>query len=490
MKTIFFVLILIPTLGAHAADEDALLRIESDLVLHPAQTGEILTEEVARVREAPSWKWGSLKFAKPYRTSWTGVEAFGPWDVRVDTSLAEEITLVLRWPNPILKAGHFEIHDSVSRSVGGVPINFNLEGSCTGVEIQMPGAEWQVTARLRWDSQLTPHLSAFEMVGAPGIAPLVNLGECRGPSVIFETVRELVGRSAADRVWLENLVKGAVIELAKGAADDLRRKLLAREEFNLFDPLVGAWIPSAVTAVDGGSLRVAGEFVFSVPGSELGADLVERSFDPLSLSEVKESGFVLPRSAVERFLRFLHVNGLLQYRLSSADISAFQSLMWNRLMQFFVWPDLMSFARDSRFYFYFRTDASPRLSDGVSLDGGGVAFGVSVPLTVQQWAPVSSVGYVPYLNFETNVEGSLFARVVNERLQMRLKPYGLNLSCRFAPEFMRYRGVNTRLSCGLIGNSARSHLSEKIFEFPLPAGVRDLQIWPDSLRLPLTLRGR
>ncbi len=73
---------------------------------------------------------------------------------------------------------------------------------------------------------------------------------------------------------------------------------------------------------------------------------------------------MLPRGTIPRLVEFMQKNGELGYRVQSKDIDSFVTLMQNRFLQFFIWPDLMSFSDKTNFYFDLATFETPTLKTG------------------------------------------------------------------------------------------------------------------------------
>ncbi|HMN69326.1 MAG TPA: hypothetical protein PKC28_12365, partial [Bdellovibrionales bacterium] len=220
--------------------------------------------------------------------------------------------------------------------------------------------------------------------------------------------------------------------------------------------------------------------------------VMERTFDVADLSAATESGFVLPKDTLQGVVGFLYENGELGYRLSSFKVEAFTRLMQNRFIQFFVWPDLMKFARNAEFFFDLRTERAPVLTNG-RMSSAGLHYSLQAPVLVQQWAP-GSKAYVPYADFRANANGDLVTRVQNHKMTLSLAIPRLDIKTKFRSEYSLLRRINQRISSGLLGSRVADYLNDNPFSLEIPSwqvgeglslGIKGAQSWKQSFRVPL-----
>jgi hypothetical protein len=292
------------------------------------------------------------------------------------------------------------------------------------------------------------------------------------------------------------VLKQGIVDWGQTMTSKLQEQLLAPQTVALSENLGLEWVPQDLTLMAGGLLHVPGQFRLLRQNSSVKPTALERTYDDSTLAAVKESGFILPSDTLPKLIQYLYQTGDLRYRVNSASVSSFTSLMGSRFFQFFIWPDLMNFSSRTSFWFDISSEAAPKLANGEMNPGGGIAYRVSAPLLVNQWAPGEGQ-YVPYLDFRAPMTGELNAKIDDGKLSIQLSPNDLNVSAVYRPEYQKIRRIdNNWIATGILGSNVQSYLQSQAFQFTLPSwdlgqgmtlGMRDLQIWHQSFRIPLQL---
>lgn len=502
-----FFLVLISLFSIHArADASgtgaARLDIAGDLMVHPDQIADFFTLATDKIASSAGWDWPAMQFVKPYRTSWSDVRALGPFQMKFSTAdlKNQEIGFELEWPNPTVSIGRFEINDTITRDVGGAHIIIHLNGQCSGMTMNIPSGDWKVKGRLAWNwvSGL-PEIKwldfQFDMNSAA--VPTAEWGECQGPSGLVPSLQEAFDGIVHDQSWLRDVLRDGVLDWVRSSFTGLQAELMKSRVLPVKAGLDLTWRPEAVSGLPGGVVRVAGSLLLEKRDTPVKIDRrLARGVDESDLAAVKESGFVLPKDTLTAALDFLYRTGELGYRVRSDQVDSFQSLMQSRFLQFFVWPDLMSFAKSTLFYFDLGLSRTPSLSNGYMLNGGGVAYHIEAPLLVRQWAPAGAA-YLPYADFTSPLSGSLRASVQDGRLDLSLQPDNMGINVLFRPEFSAVRPVTAWIATSLLGSSVREYLTSRPMSVDLPSWplgpdmaltIRDVQAWRQSFRVPLEFR--
>ncbi|MGZ3723623.1 MAG: hypothetical protein ACXVA9_11860 [Bdellovibrionales bacterium] len=486
--------------GAPAKAADASLQIHGDLMIHPDQVAEFFAIGGNQIRNSSVWNWQTLSFSLPYKTTWTNVQAHGPFNVQFDTTSlkTQELGFTLSWADPQLNVGTFDIHDVITRDVGGVPVTVQIDGTCTGLQLRIPGGQWNVKGKMHWDFSTGAFTVAWEnfALTTNGTAvPQLDLGQCQGLPGLIQTLRETVLKLTTDQAWLQDVLKAGLQDWMQSTLGTLQTQLLTTREVSIKEKMKVAWMPAQLTTLPGGMLRVAGTFVLAKPGSLVGADQLPRNYDPAILGRVTESGFIMPKDTMSRIFRYMQINGELQYRLNSTDVAAFTSLMNSRFLQFFVWPDLMNFNTSTQFYFDLASQTVPVLGDGAMLDGGGSAYNITMPMIVHQWAPdANGKSYVPYIDFTAPVQGKLQAQIKDGVLSLQIHTDDLKIDDSFRLEYQKIRDVNPWVATYLLSSSVKDYLNSTPYYMAVPSwqignelslSMRDIQVYQQTFRIPL-----
>lgn len=499
MKKTALVLIAVLHVTVFAASSE--LKVQSDLVVHPGQIAKFFEIATAKISTSESWDWPQLSFQKPYKTQWNGVVANGPFAIQFDTAdlKNQEVGFELAWVNPAVDIGRFEIHDTIVRQIGGANFIIHLDGICNDMRLRIPAGDWKIKGTLRW-SWTTQGLNvtwknfAFAMAGSQ---PTVDIGQCQGPSGLHQELRNAIEIAAKDTAWMQDVMREGILDWVSGSMTKLQTELLKERVIDLRPGLTMQWRPTDMNDAGEGVLRIGGQMVFAKETAQaLPEEVLARSYDVPSLKSVKESGFIMPRSTLQTVVNFMHKHGEIGYRVNSNSVDAFVSLMKSRFMQFFVWPDLMSFATDTQFYFDLRSESAPRLSQPKTLQGGGLQYVVESPLLVNQWAPADNT-YVPYMDFRSPMAGTLSAKIQEGVLSLELQPGTLNVRNSGRKEFSVFRWLNEWIATSLLGSRVAEYIAKTPMKMEvkdwelgdgLGLGIRDVQIWKYSFRVPLDFK--
>lgn len=482
----------------NAAADDAALKVDGDLMIHPNQAGGFFSIAANSINSSATWSWPSLQFTQPYKTNWTNVQAQGPFNIQFDTSslATQELSFTMNWAQPSINIGQFSINDTVTISTGGATVTVVLDGSCTGMSVQIPSGNWVVGGKMRYDFASNAFVVSWENFSFTmnsGAVPQINVGQCQGPSGLIQTLRNTATSIMGNPSMMQNVMNQAVLNYVQNSMNALQVQLLMEHDAKVKPNVTMSWKPSALTVLPGGLMRVAGDMVLTKAGSTVGADTLTRNYDPSILNSVTASGYVLPKGTLQRIMNYLFSNGELQYRVSSTDVPSFESLMNSRFDQFFVWPDLMQFDPSAVFYFDVGTQAVPQLGAGSMLKKGGSSWPATTPLIVHQWAPAGNQ-YLPYVDFTAPVSGQLFATMSSGNLNLQMQSTSLNIQATFRPEFQNYRAVDPSISTSMLDSSITSYLNSTPYVMPIPSwqitpgltlAPTDIQAWPDSFRVPL-----
>lgn len=501
MKSAMKLAALIASVMVNFAHADSELKIQSDLMIHPDQLASFFDIATGNIGARSSWEWPAMTFSKPYKTSWTQVVAKGPFDVSFATAdlKKQEVGFELNWAEPVVNVGRFEIHDTISRNVGGANIIINLDGSCSNMVVRMPAGGWKVKGTMKWNwttQGLQVGWKDFQFSAASNAAAQVDLGQCDGANGLNQALHDAIETVSRDQAWMQDVLRDGVLDWVESSLMKLQVEMLKARDFELRPGLHMLWQPAELTDGGNGTMRVSGNMVFNKQSTTVYTETLSRSYDVPSLAGVKESGFVLPKSTLPTLVNFLFRTGDLTQRVASTQIESFTSLMQSRFMQFFVWPDLMSFPATTQFWFDVTSSQAPKLTNGRMLGQGGLQYDIAAPVLVRQWAPANNQ-YLQYADFRSPMNGTLTATVADGKVNLQLDPGQMDVSAQFRPEYAAYRQVNTWIATSLLGSRVSSYLQSTPFSMKVPewavaegvnVALRDLQAWKYSFRIPLEFK--
>jgi hypothetical protein len=149
------------------------------------------------------------------------------------------------------------------------------------------------------------------------------------------------------------------------------------------------------------------------------------------------------------------------HRLNSKGFSGFKSLMNSRFMQFFVWPELMSYPKSSQFLFDTYSNKNPEIA------GQGLDYQVKINLLSQMLAPQRS-NYVPFMNFSIPLNSKIKLSIKEGKAGVMFKDANLNLRYSWDSNYLKSNHASTKFNASLIKNNLQNSLTNKNFIFELP----------------------
>ena len=488
-------------LSSIATAQTSTMKIQSDLVMHPNQLSDLLSLESDKINKSSVWNWPELRFEKPYKTFWSTVQAQGPYTLKFQTDKlnAQEVSFELDWPQPSVVAAQFQVQDTIVRDVGGATVIVKLDGVCKDLAWKVANGAWKVKGTMIWTwngSSPVVQWKSFSLVMNGETLPEIRVASCEGPENMADILKEAVEGASRDAGWLENTLKEGMLAWVENSLIKLRTELLKPRDMKLTENLNARWEPDTIAGLANGVVRVPGHVVLRKESGNHNPEPVMRTHTDADFAALTESGFILPRNTVEKVAEFAQTLNELRTRVPSKDVPAFVELMNNSFYQFWVWGDLQWFPKNTLFYFDLSSEKMPNITNGKSLTtkGTGVSYDVAAPIVINQWAPAKGQ-YIPYLDFRSQAKGQLRAQIKGQRFEVQFYPNTMPMTYKYRKEYMnKVRQPNDYINIGTIESRAQSYLQKKFFGVELPLWVvgegsimriSDVQVWKQSLRLPL-----
>ncbi len=485
-----------------ASAQVASLKINSDMILHPNQIANVFMLTADKINKSAVWDWPEVQFEKPYKTAWTQVQAKGPFTLNVHTEMlnAREMSFELYWQNPVLNVGQFAIKDTIVREVDGVTIIINVEGSCSGITWTQNNGLWKIRGKLQWGifgQDIQVQWREFEFVANPSAPKAVtNYGACVGPDVIQQTLRENVDSVVGDQAKMRTLMQNGILAWMNRSLHNMTQEVMKTRSSMLRENLELGWDPTFMITLPNGMIRVPGYLWLKKNGVSTLPAVIDRTLADADYATATETGFILPKNAMEHVASFLHVTGDLNKRYLSTQVKGFQDMFKSSIASNTVWPDLLKFATSTVFWFDVVSDGNPQLSNvrAGSSTAGGLIYDVRAPIVIYDWAP-SRGNYIPYVDLKSNVTGTFRAAIKSQTLQMQVVPTSMPVTAKFRSEFKAVRAVDERIDTARLSTSARDFLNQKVTSVAMPqwnfgndlkASYGDIKLFKQSLMLPVS----
>lgn len=487
------------------AAQVATLKINSDMIVHPDQIANVFMINADKINKSATWDWPEMQFTAPYKTNWTQVQAKGPFQLNVHTELlnSRELSFEFYWQNPVITVGQFNIKDRVVKEVNGVTVIVNVEGSCNGINWTSNNGLWKIRGKLQWGiaaQHIQVQWRSFEFVSnASAPTPVTQYGACVGPDVIQQTLRENVDSVVGDQGKMQSLLQSAILNWMNRSLQSLSEEVLKTRVSMMRPGLEIEWDPQFMITLPEGLIRVPGYMTLKKAGLNAFPAVIDRTLSDVDFNTVAESGFILPKNAMEHVAVFLHNAGELTKRYKSTEVKGFMDLFRSEFNSGVVWPDLLNFSQSTVFWFDLATDGNPVLSNprNGTTSVGGVVYDVKTPLVIYDWAPYRSV-YYPYVDLRSNVTGTFRAAVStgsSQNLMLQAAASQMPLTRQFRSEFKAKRKVDEKMDLNRLSTAARDFINNKVTNVAMPkwefgpdlkARYGNLRLYKESLMLPVS----
>lgn len=176
---------------------------------------------------------------------------------------------------------------------------------------------------------------------------------------------------------------------------------------------------------------------------------------------VNQAQLRLPVNFVKEMVAQSYVANSWIHKFSSDKISGFSSLMSSRFMQFFVWPELMRYPKNSLFEFDFYSDKD------VLVSGKGLQYRLSMNLLTKMLAPQNG-SFVAFMNFSTPLQSQLQLSVQDGLTRVQFSNTALSLRYQWDSQYIKNFSPRTRFSASMIQSRILSSLSSSGITFQLP----------------------
>jgi hypothetical protein len=214
----------------------------------------------------------------------------------------------------------------------------------------------------------------------------------------------------------------------------------------------------------GGILRF--EYPFVAPGQEF---LQEYSL-PASSEIVPKATpqLIVPFAAIRSLMMGEYFSGVLEYTVRSHEIPAFEKFMQSRFQQFFGWPDLLHFAKDTTFLFQFQPIGPPAFEKETAGPGGTIKGDLTLPLSARMFAPLAGV-YTPYVEFRSLLTGPASMTLLSGgKVQFSISASQQPTTYAFSERYASIRRPNTHIAIKTIASAIRSSLNANGMQLTIP----------------------
>lgn len=345
----------------------------------------------------------------------------------------------------LLTIGDVSVDHIVEREVGGIVGRFRLQAQCKNVQLEMKAGRGDFAVIL------TPNVGS---VTAGGEIQAVRLGwapdawvvssmQCAGAEGFDVILKEEIQKMAQDSESFVAPHKEFLRASVQAELDKIQFDFSGSKQLVMSRPDIKVMM-SVDQLKDLGSqgLKVTGHFIVDfnrAPASEMKV---------LTLSgESSTSGGLaslrLPKDFIKETVKRSYAPNTWMHQFNSDKISGFVSLMRSRFLQFFVWPELMKYPKNSNFRFDVYSNKN------LNIQGQGLDLQMQGSIYTQMQSPQNG-RLAPFMDFTVPMKTQIKLQVQNGIFTADLGTPTLSLNAQWNPAYLASHRVSQNFSAGTI----------------------------------------
>ncbi len=363
-----------------------------------------------------------------------------------------------------LHMGEVSVDHVVERVVGGIIGRFRVQAQCKDVVLNLQPGQGSFSLVLSpqvESAKAGTQVESVDLAWLPG-GWVAQGFQCVGAEGFEELIKSEINKIANDSARFvepqKELIKKYVQESLQSFQFDFsqpRQLISVRPDLRLL-------------------MRVEEYKDLGVSGAKLKGQLEieflrapDQGLKTLTLSETPEQGNAseaqlrLPKDFIkEVLLRSYSANSWL-HQVTSDRIPGFSSVMGSRLVQFFIWPELMKYPKSSKFKFDVYSNKD------INIQGEGLRYQVKAPLYSKMMAPKEGA-YVPFMNFSLPFTSDVQLKVESGKAYATFENPTLSLSSSWDGAYVNKYSPSRRFSSSTVRDRILSSLDGKTVSVGLP----------------------
>jgi hypothetical protein len=376
----------------------------------------------------------------------------------------------------------------VEREVDGIIIRVRLQADCNNVTLKLPQGLTQVSARIRAEvaqNQVKLSLPAYDASWAQGAWQVESM-QCTGVEGFDQIVKGEALKALSSFQNFDAEVHEALTRNFAQWSKDASLLLLSEQELPSGKDYLKVYYRPQTAAESENGLLLTGDLRFEYP--YVSPDqTIEQSYT-LKQGELQATAnpeLLLPFDTVRALMMGEYFAGQLEYSLYSTEIPAFTDFMQSRWQQFWAFPELQSYPKDTKFAFQFLPLGPPSLQNEKAGGSNTVNADLTLPLSVRMFAPLDGK-LRPMVEFRTYISGPSSLKILpNGKIEFHLSTQAYPVTYAWAQSYVSKYSPTQRIAIDTISGKVRSALSSEGFTLAIPSFTvgRQLQLVPQGWNL-------
>lgn len=378
----------------------------------------------------------------------------------------------------------------IEREVDGIIIRIKLQADCKNVVLSLPAGSTDISARVRAeviDNQVKLSLPQYSAHWAANAWNVESMS-CTGVEGFEQIVKAEALKALSSFQNFDTEVRTALVTGFDKWSKDASLLLLSERELPTEkDYLKMYYEPREAVESDNG-LLLSGQIRFEYPYVAPGQN-IEQSFE-IKAAPVKKNAkavpqLLLPFATIRALMMGEYFAGKLEYSLYSTDIPAFTDFMQSRWQQFWGWPEMQKYPKDTKFAMQFMPLGPPSIEKEKAAALNAVSADLNLPLSVRLFAPLDGK-YKPMVEFRTFLSGPSTLKLLKDgKVEFKISAQEYPVSYAWATKYVNKYQPNQKIAVDTIAKSVRTALNGEGFTLAIPNFTvgKQLQLVPQEWNL-------
>lgn len=406
--------------------------------------------------------------AQPFKTHLQKIKMTGTYEAQLSAGASVlDFAFSAKIPALVLTIGRISTDAVIDRIVGGVHVQIYLKGHCENVVIKgSESALFSSRVNLKaGENGLEPVLGTVVVNQLPQWA--IDMGQCHGPLGYDKALVAEVNKILSNKDEVQKIISAPLANKLQVLAAQWMTKVLGAQDFAINPQVKVQLTPEALDVVGKSAMVLRGTATAQLQSSEQGVVAVDDAGFLAKSANAQETGFYISQKWLQKSIGKAQELGLLRYSFKSSSVEALKSLFSSRLYQFFLWPDLMRFARNVEFLFNLKVKSLEKMSY-LYMSGGALWYDLHAKGSVDTKAPEKK-GYTHYGDFQATLKTRVWVKLHKGVAVVGSYQPSFGLDFIWDKLYLKLFNPSQGISASYFARKIQSVIKDERHSFALPA---------------------
>lgn len=457
---------LVVLLGFHWSHADVDVVSSYGMVLSPDEIKTLFSE--LELKGTESYQLQDFTIETPFKTELKGISLSGAYSANMTLgSSTLDFSIAAKMSGLVLRVQKISTDTVLRKNIGGINVEIFLKGFCENVEIKSSD-----------EATLTSQVQL--QVAAQGLQPSVQntvvnqlpqwqvtMGQCQGPTGYDKALQAEIRNILTNKAEVQKIIMNPITAKIQSIAQTINQKIFATKDMQLANKAKVQLKPESLQVIGNNKLfLLTGKATAQFSSEKTGSAVVDDTAFASRLALAEQTGVYLSQKWVQESVLKAKDLNLLGYSFSSSSIDSLKSLFSSRLYQFFLWPDLMRFARNVEFLFRLQLERLNKLTF-LSTNDGALWYDFQGVGGVATKAPLKN-GYGDYGDFGVNLKTRFWVKMYKGVAVVGAYDPKFNLNFSWNKIYLALFNPFKSISVAYFGSKIESTLKKEKYSIAAP----------------------